>query len=968
MSSRKSIGSVASHLNDAEAALLSVKTKLPAAHDSRAQRLFLKKKNPDDKTQSDSAGLIKEGAKELFSAVKSQLGNFIQSSDVLITILDEVGDLHPWIKVAVFPFKAALTLELKRKDNDKKVLALFIQMNEMMEVLRLLEPIKPQELGKEGGVLGDRMKDKLEAVAKGIQDCSHVTHEYYKMKFIPKLLKSYKWEDKFSELASTFVKFGNDLKGLIEIYTGTGVQAIHRGMGQIDAKIDVLMKLVFENFVSPEEQELSEFVKQKGGSQKFVSDEKLLSELVDKRAAQVKRSRRGGGAAPQASMGQDRYKNISELQVEVKETLERTFEKSRGFFDEKFKEQENQIKELKVVIEREGDRIIEHIHAGAHENILDKGWKGSAKARHVILAIHDFYIYQLQQSVPQEQPPSAIERHSQQRKNTMDNRDMIQKMSQILPEVPGLRPEDQWAIDYITGFRLRSLIEALDPDCSGFININEINDFTSSRPAKWRQYCYKIRAVLSEIDESYQSLLPGNTQEFSYFLHGSPMQFVDRLVAGVYTFSRDGSVADEYQHPSFEEYTKQNEQRLKKRLETFSYLIDERSTLSLLTGVGRLEEVGHSHSPVGYAYTDLENLAYISPCIPYTQANTSDRKRRKRRYFISNAAIGVFKFRNIPVDDELRRYAYGMYYYIYTDEGLNDDPSSYFNLPDSHFDPPVEVDEEEHNRGKPRLQNPNSYEDSLDKLDITPYEELATRSGITLTGQWNGFYYYVNRTDGRITDGVMSFNMNVVNEDGSFFGDGVDPLAKFTIKGKLGNLRLIFLKEYQQEFMGGQRPTWLYQGIIDNDHENMNGLWSGPPDDFDVMSAVPADPHIDDPSEFHGTFVLSKKPVELIRFRPTELAFSQNKALALWKFARDAILYKVSNGTLRWSILAARRDARHRFIELYRKYKNFIPYIDLPPNPEYEEFRDIQSTMIPADIQFYKNLADATNERVVYHT
>jgi len=96
------------------------------------------------------------GAKALFNTVKSQLGSFAQSSDGLTRLLDDVSSLHPFISgkqsyqgaviflrliprdlVAVIPFKIALSLEVERRENDRKVEVLFLQMNGMMENLTL---------------------------------------------------------------------------------------------------------------------------------------------------------------------------------------------------------------------------------------------------------------------------------------------------------------------------------------------------------------------------------------------------------------------------------------------------------------------------------------------------------------------------------------------------------------------------------------------------------------------------------------------------------------------------------------------------------------------------------------------------------------------------------------------------------------------------------------------------------------
>jgi hypothetical protein len=46
--------------------------------------------------------------------------------------------------------------------------------------------------------------------------------------------------------------------------------------------------------------------------------------------------------------------------------------------------------------------------------------------------------------------------------------------------------EDQWALQYISVFRVQPLIEALDDDVSSFISIAEVNAFTSGRPHDWR--------------------------------------------------------------------------------------------------------------------------------------------------------------------------------------------------------------------------------------------------------------------------------------------------------------------------------------------------------------------------------------------------------------------------------------------------------------------------------------------------
>jgi hypothetical protein len=45
---------------------------------------------------------------------------------------------------------------------------------------------------------------------------------------------------------------------------------------------------------------------------------------------------------------------------------------------------------------------------------------------------------------------------------------------------------DAWTIKYLDLMWIQPMVEAFDDDASGFITINEVNMFTSSRPEKWR--------------------------------------------------------------------------------------------------------------------------------------------------------------------------------------------------------------------------------------------------------------------------------------------------------------------------------------------------------------------------------------------------------------------------------------------------------------------------------------------------
>lgn len=67
----------------------------------------------------------------------------------IIASLEALTKIHPFVAVAVLPFKAVVTLEFNRRENDRRILALISQMADMMNCFRDLpsESVKAQDQG-----------------------------------------------------------------------------------------------------------------------------------------------------------------------------------------------------------------------------------------------------------------------------------------------------------------------------------------------------------------------------------------------------------------------------------------------------------------------------------------------------------------------------------------------------------------------------------------------------------------------------------------------------------------------------------------------------------------------------------------------------------------------------------------------------------------------------------------------------
>ena len=120
-----------------------------------------------------------------------------------------------------------------------------------------------------------------------------------------------------------------------------------------------------------------------------------------------------------------------------------------------------------------------------------------------------------------------------------------------------------------------------------------------------RQYCSRIKVLFSRLHSLYDLLIPGNAGVFSSVI---AFRIVD-VITRIHTIGAD-VIEDEYQNPSFQAYAEGIEKRLEQRLKRLNYLIDDKNTLSLVTGPGRLEEVCGSLSLASFI---LWSVVFLPP-------------------------------------------------------------------------------------------------------------------------------------------------------------------------------------------------------------------------------------------------------------------------------------------------------------------------------------------------------------------
>jgi len=131
------------------------------------------------------------------------------------------------------------TLEKKRRDNDKKVISLFVGMKDMMGALLLyvIASIPPNALtscslkgmendkliAPDGTSIEDRLKSLVERTADDIKTGSNVCDAYMKKRLLAKVLLSSVWDAKLLEFVELFATRRQEFEFELTMHTSQGV-------------------------------------------------------------------------------------------------------------------------------------------------------------------------------------------------------------------------------------------------------------------------------------------------------------------------------------------------------------------------------------------------------------------------------------------------------------------------------------------------------------------------------------------------------------------------------------------------------------------------------------------------------------------------------------------------------------------------------------------------------------------------
>ncbi|KAI0356357.1 hypothetical protein OH77DRAFT_1503798 [Trametes cingulata] len=632
--------------------------------------------------------------------------------------------------------------------------------------------------------------------------------------------------------------------------------------------------------------------------------------------------------------------DVGRLMQDLADDPETAVRKNYVWFERKFAlQQRNIIREMTRVVVYEGDRVINTVLEGPHEKILDGDiyrvwkdmrWRGLVKARHLVLALYDHYAQQID-----------IQRYT-----VTTRRGIVQ---------PAFSERDLWTLDFLKLTQLHSLTEVFDMDASGFVTIQEVNDFTTRRPEGWSlphwlaywtvgwqasmtSYKHKIDALLARMQAFPSSVRARGPLVNDYLATVEPL--VREMTS---SFRQDLSSLPLLDH--FQGYIEQEEARIREGLETVKYDLDALDTLALINGPWGIERnlfiILYLLLRRHYDVMRAAHKVIIHPAELPDAAAVITLVMDAVRYRVEHLK-SVFYQRRLDPHRELEDYACGMFQWPPTrisygyPMSVSPDAPGFDGIAEE-----FEVDDVDDKPPEVVLKYPPHFEefypeseDGFEGSDLSnPSENIKP-----LLGHW--VVVRLQDTGSTIYRDISVFDFHPSPTDSN----------KAIAIPLLERPWLCTRVTLTGVFVGTNEDGRTMYDIVDTSNATFIP---------DVSCKLALD---DDGTTLRGESELGPfgSPVHLVlkknvspetmMFYPAPAELRKNRPATLWRFAISVVLYDVRRRLFSWAYIKERRDRKRLLTSLlYARSRNGT----LHPDDQEDEWRLLDFTT-PADRHFYE--------------
>ncbi|EKM56765.1 uncharacterized protein PHACADRAFT_172445 [Phanerochaete carnosa HHB-10118-sp] len=898
---------------------------------------------PSSDTISDTTAAVQ--------MLQKGIKTFMDDYHWFMKALDEVAKIHPFVAAAILAFKAVYSMERTRQENDKRIIALYVAMKDMIRVLVQLRTIEdPHHLGPDGVTIEGRLQSLVRQAAEDIKDCANACDTYSKKRLLVKVLKGPIWEARLAEHVARFHQLKKELKFALSIHTATTTEGMKLTLNAQNDNLVVLVSLLqsaLHELKSPEEILMEAKVDERGGPLSVQHNDSALRELLEFDYSLESLRNKGIRriwSAPNLQLDVDDAKlrpdmsertmlNSAVVLNDVKDGLQEDWEtalqRNMVVFQRKFALQRRLQEDLSAIIHEGNDRVIQELRTGPHDGIYDEelrelwremGWKTNVPSNRFAVTLRDHFQNKSRHHGPFEETSNLS--------------------------------RDSWTTDFIELLYVQRIKEAFDEDGSGYVTVAEVNRFTEQQPrilgwslrhwlaywtigwhisATW--YRDKIRRIFARMFVLRRHVLPRNRSLVDNYLHQT---WTDSAKI-VESLQPAASILRHFDH-KFIDYLSSEERRIRENLEGINYNLDAVETIVTVVGSGRVE--------------GLFNLAQEQAMCEHVFAVSVNSLLHVHQIYSQRyqQISTLLLHRGLDVPQHIKRFSCELFEYYHDAipmwKALRMQIDVDDETVDTHDPPPAT----ELPGYLPSCQHVHQLLIPLprvsgDSTRVQPREQgILTETG-DIFGQWNGFVY--SHTEYPIFL-MTSFHARPSHSQEHHFEDhGTHFGATYRLLGLCSqtrnHLRVQFSIHYSQEFR-----SKYFSGYLKDEH-----------------TIVGSEGWTEDPKTHQYRFILKRIPAEVMCCRPSPSEFRQNRIAALWKYARSAIIYHVRKESCSKTFFAERREIRSTLIEF--DIRNYTSYGRPLDQRERLLWTAKRGAITAEDAAFYRAMRDAQLALVPKH-
>ncbi|KAG6828365.1 hypothetical protein H0H92_008207, partial [Tricholoma furcatifolium] len=277
---------------------------------------------------------------------------------MVLKVLDEVASLHPFIATTVKTFELVVTLDLKRRENNKKVLR---------------DVQDPYEMSPDGKTLTGRLQSLMEEIPQYINECASGCDLYLKKSPISlsqhpqKYLKSSIYESRLAEYANRFSEFETKIGYALAVHTARNVDDVRKKLdeqGFVLLDIRSQMRELFLRQDTPREKEMRRII-ERGGAKPCIGNDKELKALVDMSPEDSEKA--DFKLRPEIALENLRKGLLKELAEDIDTALQQNL----VLFNSKLDLQQRELQGLHAAIAITEGRIMAALSRDGHQYIID---------------------------------------------------------------------------------------------------------------------------------------------------------------------------------------------------------------------------------------------------------------------------------------------------------------------------------------------------------------------------------------------------------------------------------------------------------------------------------------------------------------------------------------------------------------------------------------------------------------------